>query len=128
GALAFEARTSTARMRRSFEELAAWLVRDNPVPAGSVLLTGTGLVPPDDVALAPGYRIEIHVPRIGTLVNPVAAAADLLPPERSTTNVSDSVLEAPARPAFANYVGGNWQPANSGRTYDKHNPARPSEL
>jgi 2-dehydro-3-deoxy-D-arabinonate dehydratase len=87
GALAFEARTSTERMRRSFEELAAWLVRDNPVPAGSVLLTGTGLVPPDDVALAPGYRIEIHVPRIGTLVNPVAAAADLLPPERSTTNV-----------------------------------------
>src|SRR2546430_5985413 len=42
--------------------------------------------------------------------------------------MSDSVLEAPARPAFANYVGGNWQPANSGRTYDKHNPARPSEL
>src|SRR2546430_16757271 len=41
--------------------------------------------------------------------------------------MSDSVLEAPARPAFANYVGGNWQPANSGRTYDKHNPARPSE-
>jgi 2-dehydro-3-deoxy-D-arabinonate dehydratase len=74
-------------MRRSFEELAAWLVRDNPVPAGSVLLTGTGLVPPDDVALAPGYHIEIHVPRIGTLLNPVAAAADLLPPERSTTNV-----------------------------------------
>ena len=42
--------------------------------------------------------------------------------------MSDSVLEAPARPAFANYVGGNWQPANSGRTYDKHNPAHPSEL
>src|SRR5256885_3734352 len=87
GEVIYEARTSTARMRRSFEELASWLLRDNPVPAGSVLLTGTGLVPPDDVALAPGYRIEIHVPRIGTLVNPVAAAADLLPPERSTTNV-----------------------------------------
>jgi 2-dehydro-3-deoxy-D-arabinonate dehydratase len=87
GALAFEARTSTERMRRSFEELAAWLVRENPVPAGSVLLTGTGLVPPDDVALAPGYHIEIHVPRIGTLANPVSAAADLLPPERSATHV-----------------------------------------
>src|SRR2546429_8623205 len=42
--------------------------------------------------------------------------------------MADSVREAAAGPAFANYVGGNWQPANSGRTYDKHNPARPSEL
>ncbi|MDQ2968039.1 MAG: fumarylacetoacetate hydrolase family protein [Actinomycetota bacterium] len=77
--IVYEARTSTARMRRSFEELAAWLVRDNPVPAGSVLLTGTGLVPPDGVALAPGQRIEIRIPGIGKLVNPVGAAADLLP-------------------------------------------------
>ena len=39
-----------------------------------------------------------------------------------------SVLEAPTRPAAANYVGGEWPPARSGRTYEKHNPARPSEL
>jgi 2-dehydro-3-deoxy-D-arabinonate dehydratase len=83
----FEARTSTVRMRRSFEELAAWLVRDNPVPAGAVLLTGTGLVPPDDVALAPGHHVEIRIPGIGSLANPVVAAADLLPSERSTTHV-----------------------------------------
>jgi 2-dehydro-3-deoxy-D-arabinonate dehydratase len=83
----YEAATTTGRMRRSFEELAAWLVRDNPVPAGSVLLTGTGLVPPDDVALAPGRQVEIRIPRIGTLVNPVVAAADLLPRERSKTHV-----------------------------------------
>jgi 2-dehydro-3-deoxy-D-arabinonate dehydratase len=87
GAIVYEASTSTSRMRRSFEELAAWLVRDNPVPAGSVLLTGTGLVPPDDVALAPGQQVEIRIPGIGTLVNPVGAAADLLPPERSQTHV-----------------------------------------
>jgi aldehyde dehydrogenase (NAD+) len=42
--------------------------------------------------------------------------------------MSDSVLEAPARPGRANYVGGSWAPARSGRTYEKHNPARPSEL
>jgi alpha-ketoglutaric semialdehyde dehydrogenase len=42
--------------------------------------------------------------------------------------MSDSVLEAPARPAFANYVDGEWEPARSGRTYEKHNPARPAEL
>jgi 2-dehydro-3-deoxy-D-arabinonate dehydratase len=87
GEIVFEAQTSTARMRRSFEELAAWLVRDNPVPAGSVLLTGTGLVPPDEVALAPGQQVEIRIPGIGKLVNPVGAAADLLPSERSKTHV-----------------------------------------
>jgi 2-dehydro-3-deoxy-D-arabinonate dehydratase len=86
-AIVYEARTSTARMRRSFEELAAWLVRENPVPAGSVLLTGTGLVPPDEVTLAPGQQVEISIPGIGKLVNPVGAAADLLPAERSKTHV-----------------------------------------
>ncbi len=42
--------------------------------------------------------------------------------------MSDSVLEAPVRPELANYVGGTWAPARSGRTYEKHNPARPSEV
>jgi 2-dehydro-3-deoxy-D-arabinonate dehydratase len=67
--------TSTARMARGFEELVAWLLRDNPVPEGSVLLTGTGLVPPDDFTLEPGHVVEIHVPEIGTLVNPVVLAS-----------------------------------------------------
>src|SRR2546423_2781733 len=42
--------------------------------------------------------------------------------------MSDSVLEAPARHGRANYVGGAWAPARTGRTYEKHTPARPSEL
>jgi alpha-ketoglutaric semialdehyde dehydrogenase len=42
--------------------------------------------------------------------------------------MSDSVLEAPARPELANYVGGEWTPARSGRTYEKRNPANPSEV
>jgi 2-dehydro-3-deoxy-D-arabinonate dehydratase len=74
GVLVNEDSTSTAVMQRSFEELAAWCVRDNPVPAGSVLLTGTGIVPQDDVALAPGYRVEVEVEGIGVLANPVRAA------------------------------------------------------
>ena len=37
------------------------------------------------------------------------------------------VLEAPARPAFANFVGGEWRPSATGRTYEKGNPWRPSE-
>jgi 2-dehydro-3-deoxy-D-arabinonate dehydratase len=81
GAELFAGETSTASMKRTFEDLVSWLVRDNPVPAGSVLLTGTGLVPPDDFTLLPGMRVEIHVPGIGTLANPVAPASELL--ERS---------------------------------------------
>jgi 2-dehydro-3-deoxy-D-arabinonate dehydratase len=78
GAELFAGSTSTARMCRSFADLAAWLVRDNPVPAGSVLLTGTGLVPPDDFTLLPGHRVQISVAEIGTLVNPVLPAGDLV--------------------------------------------------
>jgi 2-dehydro-3-deoxy-D-arabinonate dehydratase len=82
GQIVFEAETSTARMKRSFEELVQWLVTDNPVPQGSILLTGTGLVPPDDVTLRPGHFVEIHVPEIGTLVNPVVRASELIEKER----------------------------------------------
>jgi 2-dehydro-3-deoxy-D-arabinonate dehydratase len=78
----FSGETSTARMARSFDDLVSWLLRDNPVPPGSVLLTGTGLVPPDDFTLLPGHTVEIHVPGIGTLRNPVQLATDLL--ERNT--------------------------------------------
>jgi len=38
------------------------------------------------------------------------------------------VLEAPARPALANFLGGEWRPSVSGRTYEKHSPWRPSEV
>src|SRR4051794_2428439 len=38
------------------------------------------------------------------------------------------VLEAPTRPALANFIGGEWLPSTSGRTYEKHSPWRPTEL
>lgn len=81
GRIVFEGETSTARMRRSFADLVQWLLVDNPVPPGSLLLTGTGLVPPDDFTLAPGHFVEIHVPEIGTLVNPVVRASELIQKE-----------------------------------------------
>ena len=68
-------------MRRSFSELVEWLLKDNPVPPGSVLLTGTGLVPPTTSRCFPGHFVEIHVPEIGTLVNPVARASELIEKE-----------------------------------------------
>ena len=79
----FAGETSSGRMRRTFPELVEWLLRDNPIPADSVLLTGTGLVPPDDFTLLPGHTVEIEVPGIGTLSNPVVAAADLITAKRS---------------------------------------------
>ncbi len=81
GRIVFEGESFTARMRRSFAELVQWLVLDNPVPPGSVLLTGTGLVPPDNFTLLPGHFVEIHVPEIGTLVNPVVRASELIEKE-----------------------------------------------
>ena len=81
----FSGETSTARMKRSFDELVEFLLRDNPVPAGSVLLTGTGLVPPDDFTLEPGHLVEIEVPGIGILSNPVVLASSLV--ERKAAHV-----------------------------------------
>jgi aldehyde dehydrogenase (NAD+) len=38
------------------------------------------------------------------------------------------VLAPPKRPPFANYLAGRWEPGHSGATYEKRNPAAPSEL
>jgi len=82
GRIVFEDESSTTTMRRRFDDLLSWLLADNPVPPGSVLLTGTGLVPPDSFTLQPGHFVEIHVPEIGTLVNPVVRASELIEKEQ----------------------------------------------
>jgi 2-dehydro-3-deoxy-D-arabinonate dehydratase len=87
GAELFAGQTSTAKMRRSFPDLVEWLLRDNPVPDGSILFTGTGLVPPDDFTLEPGHTVDITVPGIGTLTNPVASATELATRTRSEAHV-----------------------------------------
>ena len=71
GAVAFQGSTTLARMRRPVAELVAYLYRETSFPAGCVLFTGTGIVPPDAFALRPGDEIEIGVPAIGTLHNRV---------------------------------------------------------
>ena len=73
GAELFAGETSTERMKRTPRELAGWVMRDNPIPPGSVLLTGTGLVPPDAYTLEPGHTVEIEIDGIGILTNTVAA-------------------------------------------------------
>jgi 2-dehydro-3-deoxy-D-arabinonate dehydratase len=71
GDTVFRGATSIARMARRFEELLEWLGRDNHFPAGVILLTGTGIVPPDDFSLSSGDRVLITIDGIGTLTNPV---------------------------------------------------------
>jgi 2-dehydro-3-deoxy-D-arabinonate dehydratase len=68
----FEGQTSVARMARSFESLIEWLARDNCFPDGVILLTGTGIIPPDDFSLRSGDQVRITIDGIGTLINPVA--------------------------------------------------------
>ncbi len=64
---------NTRLLKRRLEELVAYLKRDNMLFEGTVLLTGTCLVPPDDFTLQPGDVIEIGISGIGTLVNTVVA-------------------------------------------------------
>jgi 2-dehydro-3-deoxy-D-arabinonate dehydratase len=71
GATVFEGSTTLAAMARSFEELVSWLSRENTFPDGAVLLTGTGVVPPDEFAIASGDHITIDVTGIGRLENVV---------------------------------------------------------
>lgn len=72
GVVAFEGRTTLAEMKRTPEELVDWLGRDNEFPQGAVLLTGTGIVPPDAFTLASGDDVAITITGIGTLTNRVA--------------------------------------------------------
>jgi 2-dehydro-3-deoxy-D-arabinonate dehydratase len=72
GVSVFNGSTSTARMARRFEELIDWLGRDNLFPDGVVLLTGTGIVPPDEFHLCAGDLVRIRIDGVGELVNPVA--------------------------------------------------------
>ncbi len=71
----FEGSTSLTQMARPLEELVRWLGRDNSFPHGVILLTGTGIVPPDEFALAVGDRVHIDVGGIGRLTNFVEQAS-----------------------------------------------------
>jgi 2-dehydro-3-deoxy-D-arabinonate dehydratase len=63
---------STARLHRRLEVLIEYLMRSNPVPTGTVLLTGTGIIVPAEAALAPGDVVAIRIAEIGELTNTAA--------------------------------------------------------
>lgn len=66
----FRGTASTAQLSRRFETLVAYLLRANSVPRCSILLTGTGIIVPQEAALQPGDVVTISCPQIGELKNP----------------------------------------------------------
>jgi 2-dehydro-3-deoxy-D-arabinonate dehydratase len=71
GKAVFDGATKVSAMKRSFAELIDWLGKETSFPHGAILLTGTGVVPPDDFTLAAGDVVHIDIAGIGRLTNPV---------------------------------------------------------
>ena len=72
GSVAFEGSTTLSQLHRTPVELVEYLFRETSFPDGCVLLTGTGVIPPDHFTLQSGDDVEIRIPPIGTLRNVVA--------------------------------------------------------
>jgi 2-dehydro-3-deoxy-D-arabinonate dehydratase len=68
----FSGSASTADLKRPFAELIACLRHSNPVPTGTMLATGTGIIQPMTAGLEPGDVVTISCPELGALSNPVA--------------------------------------------------------
>ena len=71
GARVFSGETQIGNIKRRFDELVGYLCRSQTFPHGAVLLTGTGIVPPDDFTLHEHDVVEIEIPAIGILRNSV---------------------------------------------------------
>lgn len=73
GATLVSALTSTALIRRGFEDLTRWLGSALSLPVGAFLLTGTGIVPEPEITLRPGDVVRIAIGPLGLLENRVDA-------------------------------------------------------
>ncbi len=71
----FAGETNVGQLNRKLEDLAAWLGRQLDFPQGAVLLTGTGIIPPDEFTLEQDDVVSIEITGIGRLVNPVVKDA-----------------------------------------------------
>jgi len=72
GAVVFQGEVSAGQLKRPFEEMAGYLFRCQSFPHGAVLLTGTGIVPPDSFTLTAGDVVRISISGVGVLENTVA--------------------------------------------------------
>ncbi len=71
GAAVYTGETATSQMRRTFPDLAAYLMRELAFPYGALLMTGTGIIPPDEFTLRSGDLVKITIDGM-TLENSVA--------------------------------------------------------
>ena len=71
GETIFSGEINSSQIKRSFDELTEFLLRDNPIAVGTVMTTGTGIMIPNEYALEHGDIVEIEIENIGTLSNPV---------------------------------------------------------
>lgn len=71
GAAVFADHISTDKIKRSAAELIDHLGRCVDFPDGAVLLTGTGIVPPNDFTLSAKDRVTIEIDTVCTLINTV---------------------------------------------------------
>lgn len=70
--IVFSGEVNTSQLNRKFEQLVEYLIRANPVPGGSILCTGTGIIVTEEAALGAGDVVTIGVPEIGELSNVAA--------------------------------------------------------
>ena len=71
GKSVFGGATKLSQMKRTPDELAKWLFKENVFPNGAFLMTGTGVVPDDSFTLEDGDEVSITITGIGTLTNPI---------------------------------------------------------
>lgn len=71
GRNAFVGETSLDHLQRPFDNLIRHLFRSQTFPHGAILLTGTGIVPPEDFTLRSGDVIHMEITDLGALHNPV---------------------------------------------------------
>ena len=69
--IVFEGKSSTSQMKRNVHELVEWLKKSNDLPEVAVLMTGTGIIPPQDFTLKEEDIVKINIEKIGTLTNKI---------------------------------------------------------
>jgi 2-dehydro-3-deoxy-D-arabinonate dehydratase len=77
GASVFSGETSSAQLHRTLADLVGYLGRAKRFEHGAVLLTGTGIVPPDEFTLEANDVVTITIDPIGTLQNRVSVVGPM---------------------------------------------------
>jgi len=71
GSTVFDESIGVDQIKRKLTDIVGYLYRECTFPKGSLLMTGTGIIPPSDFTLHVGDEVQISIDSIGTLVNTV---------------------------------------------------------